>query len=191
MNSRVFLLGAPRSGTTFLYALLASQPNVLSMPETGFFERWAPRRLQHVVLDGQLSMVACPTGRTARRDLGASLQEVAKKICSTERVKGRLFFRSYGRDYIRLLDSAAAAQRKTVWIEKTPNHLFYLDKIEQLVPNAKFIHLIRKGEDVVASCVRASIGYAQLLDKWTFCQGIPWLTANSNTATDINLSPLV
>ena len=38
-----------------------------------------------------------------------------------------------------------------MWLEKTPRHLYYIPNIAQALPQAKFIHLLRSGEDVVAS----------------------------------------
>src|SRR5690606_18689319 len=37
------------------------------------------------------------------------------------------------------------------WLEKTPRNLYYIDEIRSLIPGAKFIHLVRNGEDVIAS----------------------------------------
>jgi hypothetical protein len=34
---RIFLVGAPRSGTTILQSLLAAHPEVISFPESKFF----------------------------------------------------------------------------------------------------------------------------------------------------------
>jgi hypothetical protein len=42
---RVFLLGCPRSGTTFLQAALSGHPAIASIPETAFFERTMPDRV--------------------------------------------------------------------------------------------------------------------------------------------------
>ena len=44
----------------------------------------------------------------------------------------------------------------SVFLEKTPQHGLYLDLIHRLFPDAKFIHLIRDGRDVVASLIRVS-----------------------------------
>jgi hypothetical protein len=59
--------------------------------------------------------------------------------------------RQYSRAFIAVLDAVARQQNKRVWLEKTPRHLHYIDDISALVPESQFIHLIRNGEDVVAS----------------------------------------
>ena len=43
------------------------------------------------------------------------------------------------------------AQGKTIWLEKSPDHLRYIDQIEKLVDEAKFIHILRNGFDNIAS----------------------------------------
>ena len=41
---RIFLVGAPRSGTTILQSLLAAHPKITSFPETKFFQYlWSDR----------------------------------------------------------------------------------------------------------------------------------------------------
>jgi Sulfotransferase family len=144
---------------------------------------------------GLLSMAAIPhqerwCSSNRRRVVHNSLLELAVTLRAPGRIRRRLRHESYGDDYLALLDHVAHAQNKSVWIEKTPNHVFYLDRIARLIPDARFIHLIRRGNDVVESCVNASISYPELIDKWTFCQGLPWFAAYWNSATDIHLSSL-
>jgi hypothetical protein len=62
-----------------------------------------------------------------------------------------IFTRQYSQAFIRILDILTLHEHKTVWIEKTPAHLHHINDISKLVSEVKFIHLIRNGEDVVAS----------------------------------------
>jgi hypothetical protein len=55
-----------------------------------------------------------------------------------------------------VLDAAAAMQDATVWVEKTPNHIGCIDLIERYVPDAKFVHVLRDGVDVIASLYEVS-----------------------------------
>jgi hypothetical protein len=59
--------------------------------------------------------------------------------------------RQYSHAFIAVLDTVARQQNQRVWLEKTPRHLNFIDDIEALVPDAKFIHIVRNGEDVIAS----------------------------------------
>lgn len=43
-----------------------------------------------------------------------------------------------------------------IFIEESPGNLFYLDEIQRLFPESRFIHILRDGRDVVASILAAS-----------------------------------
>ncbi|WP_318012635.1 sulfotransferase [Mesorhizobium sp. CA15] len=45
----------------------------------------------------------------------------------------------------------AAISRRSVWVEKTPNHIHYTRQIIQTIPGARFIVVTRDGRDIVAS----------------------------------------
>lgn len=60
--------------------------------------------------------------------------------------------------FVELLDELAGERH---WVEKTPMHLFRMKMIETYVPNARFIHVIRKGEDVLGSIMDATQRYPQ------------------------------
>jgi len=40
------------------------------------------------------------------------------------------------------------------WVEKTPKHLHRVQEIQALIPTARFIHIIRNGQEVIASQYR-------------------------------------
>jgi hypothetical protein len=56
-------------------------------------------------------------------------------------------------DVVKFLDASAEAHGKDVWVEKTPRHVFHARRIGRLVPGSICIHVVRRGEDVVASIV--------------------------------------
>ncbi|GGY13785.1 hypothetical protein GCM10008098_00510 [Rhodanobacter panaciterrae] len=61
--------------------------------------------------------------------------------------------------FIDLLDSLASHADCSLWVEKTPNHLLYMPEIEACASDARFIHVIRPGEDVLASLVDAYLRF--------------------------------
>jgi hypothetical protein len=71
--------------------------------------------------------------------------------------------RQYSQAFIAVLDAVARQQNKQAWLEKTPRHLHYIDDISAFVPESKFIHLVRNGEDVVASLYEVANQYP---DRW-------------------------
>jgi hypothetical protein len=185
---RAFLVGCPRSGTTFLQGALSSHPQILSIPETAFFERALPGRVSHLV-DGFEHLAAVRqlqrgreylrVQRRARRALRGLARELGAPV-GVPRL--HLGLAGYVGEFAGMLDAAARACGCNAWLEKTPYHVFYLDVIERHVPQARFIHLLRRGEDVVASAIEASMRYAGFGDGRVFSKGIPWWVACWNAA---------
>jgi len=76
---------------------------------------------------------------------------------------GRPFFiRQYVTAAINTLDAIALENNSSYWIEKTPGHLHYIPIIERHVPGAKFVHLLRNGEDVVRSLYAVTHEFPEL-----------------------------
>ncbi len=156
---RIFVVGCPRSGTTVVQALIARHPDVHTLPETGFFEalyggtqarwgdpyardgrRWYHRRLRLAQSRGRRRLRELEHGIGLKRRLPVPWRDGA----CTQR-------------FVRMLDHAAARANCSAWIEKTPQHLLYLDEIAAAVPDARFVHVIRAGRDVLASIADADL----------------------------------
>lgn len=58
-----------------------------------------------------------------------------------------------------MLDQAASEAGACAWVEKTPDHVFYVDSISRTIPGARFIHVIRDGRAVVASLYSVTKSY--------------------------------
>ncbi len=155
---RVFIVGCPRSGTTLVQALLARYPGVHSFPETGFFEalfggmerRWNDAGAKNHTHWYHRLGIAHARGWRRLRELEQEFR--ALRVGPTPHTVGACI-----RRYIALLDNCARSSGCSIWVEKTPNHLVYVDDIARHVPDAKFIHVLRNGEDVVASIVDADL----------------------------------
>jgi hypothetical protein len=151
---RTFVVGCPRSGTTIVQALLARHPAIYTLPETGFFEqlhgdlawRWGDARIQ-------------PRRRRWRQSLGLTRHHMRETFAalhlqlagSRPSLPATFHERALSRQFLALLDRSAAAASRSMWLEKTPNHLLYIPEIEALAPDARFVHVVRRGMDVLAS----------------------------------------
>ncbi|WP_430387384.1 sulfotransferase family protein [Dyella sp. 20L07] len=152
---RTFVVGCPRSGTTIVQALLARHPAIYTLPETAFFEQL------HGDLEWRWGDVRAKAGkRRWRHRLGLARKRdreffsaLQQQLSSghTPSPRPPLFRAALTEHFTAMLDRSAAAEGRSMWLEKTPNHLLYIAEIEAQLANARFIHVIRRGADVLAS----------------------------------------
>ena len=159
---RTFVVGCPRSGTTIVQALLGRHPAIYTLPETAFFEqlhgdlgwRWGDAGIQ-------------PRRRRWRQSLGLTRRHMRETFAAlqaqlTDSRPGLpcpLRQQALSRQFLALLDRSAGAAGRSMWLEKTPNHLLYIPEIEALAPDARFVHVVRKGIDVLASLADVYLRY--------------------------------
>lgn len=129
-----FLVGCPRSGTTWLQMLLAQHPAIATTQETHLFNSYISP-----LQDAWKAHASTPR----RIGLQAALTpEEFDGLCSdfARHVLSRIAERSNG---------------SSVVLEKTPGHVRDVPLIVKLLPEARFIHLIRDPRAVVASLCAA------------------------------------
>lgn len=137
------LVGSPRSGTTWLQAMLAAHPEIASPQETDIFQVYVKPLLR--AWDIQLQWQFDGTA-DARRPKGLPL-------VLTERQ-----FLTHLRGLVdSMVDEVSALKPSaTVILEKSPAHSRCVHEITRVAPETSFIHIIRDGRDVAASLVAAS-----------------------------------
>jgi Sulfotransferase family len=139
-----FIVGVPRSGTTLLRLMLDAHPRLAIPPETGFLSRlvrlpwlWPAglgrRRLLTIITRAQ----SWPDFHLDAHALAEALDAV-KPFTLADGL--RAFYRLY-----------AARFNKSLWGDKTPLYGRHAYAIARLLPEARFIHLIRDGRDVALS----------------------------------------
>lgn len=152
IQGRIFLVGCPRSATTLLQSLLAAHPSIASFPESHFFTH-----LQASWPWGEVFGIISPR-------LKEKFQQFLLQI-DQEQMQQRwpksFRARDYALNFIEILDIVTVNQGKSLWLEKSPEHLNHVDYIEKLGVGAKFIHMIRNGPDVVASLYEATRKYSE------------------------------
>ncbi len=77
------------------------------------------------------------------------------------------------------MDEIARGEQRKCWVEKTPLHLYQVEGVKEAVPDARFVHLIRSGPEVVASLYDVSHQYPHL---WPFHQSIQACVSEWNQA---------
>lgn len=140
----VFVVGVPRSGTTWIQRMLAMHPEAWGLLETYMFSRASGLG---ALLDsapparkgGDLDLPPPGLGRIfEREELVAELRSIASRWLS----RG-----SGGARFV---------------IEKSPWHLSDLDVIAEILPSARFVHVMRDGRDVAVSIVAARRSWSRV-----------------------------
>lgn len=139
------IVGAPRSGTTLLRFMLDSHPELAIPPETGFL-RLGPELIRNGVSAEEFFRVIVnfPESFPAWDDFGIGQDEFRTALASLEPFTVADGFRTFYRLY-------AERSGKNRWGDKTPLHSKGMDEIREVLPEARFIHIIRDGRDVALS----------------------------------------
>lgn len=151
----VFLVGCPRSGTTLTQSLLAAHPEIASFPESHFFWSLTANRSKW---RRKFKLASPEAGRRLKQFLSEVQREDLEhflpryNFLTSQQVDG----------FVSILNYLTEEQEKSVWLEKTPRHLHHIGDIEKFLPDAKFIHVIRKGMDVVASMYEVTHQHPEL-----------------------------
>ena len=146
---RILVVGCSRTGTTLLQSMLASHSRGHTFPETGVFLKAFGMR--GTVLPWARLGLTLGKERKALARLLSSQQAAQSQLPS---LPPRRFSLSRSLpDVAAFLDDLARAHGKDVWVEKTPRHVFHARRIQRAVRGAIPIHVVRRGEDVVASIV--------------------------------------
>lgn len=141
----VYVIGAPRSGTTWIQNMLGSHPAVCAPQETGLFHSFLS--VWQAKWDQELADSSRPDAR--RRGLAS--------VLTTEQFTGLL--RRNALDVYRA--ALHAKPGASVLLDKEPSNTLHTPLVVEVFPEARFIHLVRDGRDVAASMVAAHEGWAR------------------------------
>lgn len=136
-----FIVGVPRSGTTLLRLMLDAHPELAIPPETHFLSAVLKLRKTSNALEDFFETVV----RSPRwNDFQIEPNEFREALRSIEPFRVdegiRMFYTLYKRRF-----------GKRFCGDKTPAYLQHLNAIEAVLPEARFIHIIRDGRDVALS----------------------------------------
>jgi hypothetical protein len=142
----IFIVGAPRSGTTLLRAMLNRHPRIGLSDETYFFYYVYLRRRAF----GDL---ADPANRRTLIDSYSATQRMQRLKVDLNRLGERLMAEgtSYPAFFATILQYYAESQGKVRAGEKTPHHAWNVETLLEWYPAGRVIHLVRDPRDVCAS----------------------------------------
>lgn len=132
-SGHLFIVGCPRSGTTWMQLLLAQHPDVVTSQETQLFLSY-----MRPMMRAWEREEALPPGR---RRVGLSS------------VLDREKFRAACLAFTDAVFEPIIAKRPeaTLIVEKSPGHSLVADQILEILPDAAFLHVIRDPREVVCS----------------------------------------
>lgn len=138
----VFMVGLPRSGTTWLQKLLGNHPDIGTAQESHLFNHF---------LGSQLSawdhMLAFEDGRGG---IGVpAYQEQAE------------FMDMLHRQVREVLSKSDEYQKGSVFVEKTPDHIRHILDIQRVVPDARIVLVMREPADIIESMLSAGSGWGR------------------------------
>jgi len=158
INSPVFIIGYPRSGTTLLLDFLTASRAfpVYNFDETHFFSHFYKRygplikkknsaNFQHALLNSHWLIQSNISQNDLRNAIPADCTCYAKYLTV-------------------IMELISKRQGFNRWLEKTPWHLLYISEIVASIPKAKFILIIRDPRDVVLSIVKYGWAHGDLLN---------------------------
>ena len=148
----VFVLGCGRSGTTLLYHMILSAGNfAVYRTESNVINLLEPRFGDLSVKSNKERLMEAWLASKLGQQSGLEAEAIKAKVIAECRNGG---------DFLRIIMSEMARQQNVErWADCTPEHLLYLERIKETIPEALIIHIIRDGRDVALSI--AKLGYVR------------------------------
>src|SRR6266850_839944 len=174
----VIMIGAERSGTTLVMAMLGCHPRI-AVPEVVWYY---PRFRPYLHTYGDLSKDQ--NFRALAEEMAFGLKTPfwgmkANPRTIVDEILADLKEKSFAGIYCAMHERYARIAGKPRWGEKTPHNLFFVKEILEDFPNAQFIFITRDGRDASADYLDSAFGPTNIFcagESWALCQNAvkPW-----------------
>jgi len=165
----VIMIGAERSGTTLVMAMLGCHPRIAVPEVVWYYSRFRP----YLHTYGDLSKEE--NFRTLAEEMIFGLKTAfwGMKVnprTIVDEILANVRERSFAGIYCAMFERYAQTQgNKPRWGEKTPYNLFFVREILEDFPNAQFIFITRDGRDASADYLASAFGPTNI-----FCAAEVW-----------------
>ncbi|MDZ7611978.1 MAG: sulfotransferase [Candidatus Moranbacteria bacterium] len=149
----IFIMGAPRSGTTFLASSISSRDDIITLPEMHYMHEL----LREELIFGKLNkdyIKEYLMNHVMFYDL--QIHNNINKIISRD-VKYTIF------NIINEYNTKNKNKKFKYWVEHTPHNYKHFNLLVHTFPDAKFIHIVRDGRAVYNSTIKTNWGYKDIL----------------------------
>jgi len=167
MKPPVFIVGCPRSGTSFLYHLLLS---------AGGFAEFHTQMNAYDVLGPIYGPLDSPTNKS--RMMADWVQSKAFQVSglNASEIQTRIMAECGSvRDFLTIvMEEVARKQGVDRWADSTPTNIPHLIRIASDFPDAQFLHIIRDPRDIALS-----------LEKRKWARPLPWDKENALLAAGL------
>ncbi len=144
-----FVCGVTRSGTTLVRLMLDSHPEVAIPGETHWLPKLIKSQERRKHSADELADLVVDHKRWG--DFHLDADELRERFRALDSVNAADAIRSFYLLY-------AEREGKSRYGDKTPGYLKEMPRIERVLPEARFIHIIRDGRDVALSHLRMNWG---------------------------------
>ena len=155
-----FVVGVGRSGTTLLRMMLDAHPELAIPPETHFAPGLIERAHEGAGADALVDEIV---GARGWADFGIQAERLRERVTALEEGGAATVLRAF-------YGLCAEREGKRRWGDKTPIYVRSMRPIGGELPEARFVHLIRDGRDVVLSRRARGMGagkpIADTADRW-------------------------
>lgn len=138
------IVGVPRSGTTLLRLMLDAHPELAIPPETGFLMEPQIAGATAADVIARL-MMDYPVGAPAWRDFGIERDVFLRSV---QRLHAGARLPDILRLFYRLYADKHAKPRSG---DKTPLYVMHMRTVAAVLPETRFVHIVRDGRDVALS----------------------------------------
>ncbi len=143
----IFIVGYPRSGTTLLQRLLAAQPGLYTFPETHYFcviekkIQWGEDKEN--IPPGSLAAIFENMEKKMELRLTVAERMDLHQQATNNKFSSKALFEYIVSRYLVNLYPEITDIAHFRWIEKTPNHAHFLERIIAMYPGAQILHVLR------------------------------------------------